>query len=94
MDLFFSHLISGAIAGVISDVSTHPFSTIKTRLQVQGATGGVSTVMYKGPLSALASIVRTEGVMSLYKGVGIVVLAAAPSQALYFGGYETVRTLW
>lgn len=91
-----AQLCSGAIAGVVSDVLTHPFSTIKTRLQVQGATASVSggaTEIYSGPISALISICRKEGIKSLYKGVGVVVVAAAPSQALYFGGYETVKRL-
>ena len=88
---FYAQLISGATAGVIADVLTHPFSTVKTRLQVQGATKSSSSLIYKGPISALFTIVKTEGYRSLYKGLGIVVVAAAPSQALYFGGYETVR---
>ncbi len=94
MDVFLSQLCSGAIAGVISDVITHPFSTVKTRLQCQGAAAGGGTTLYKGPISAFRHILRTEGFGSLYKGVGVVVCAAAPSQALYFGGYEGVRRLW
>jgi solute carrier family 25 (mitochondrial citrate transporter), member 1 len=95
-NIIISQLCSGAIAGVFADVLTHPFSTIKTRLQVQGATSAVSngaTEIYSGPISALISICRKEGFRSLYKGVGVVVVAAAPSQALYFGGYETVKRL-
>jgi len=95
-NVIISQLCSGAVAGVFSDVLTHPFSTIKTRLQVQGATSAISngaTEIYSGPISALTSICRKEGFRSLYKGVGVVVVAAAPSQALYFGGYETVKRL-
>ena len=83
-------MISGAVSGVIADLLTHPFSTVKTRLQVQGATSpaaGTSVQLYKGPFQAFSHILRTEGVGSLYRGAGIVVFAAAPSQALYFGGY-------
>ena len=88
---FYAQLLSGATAGVIADVLTHPFSTVKTILQVQGAARSSSNVINKGPISALFTIVKAEGFRPLYKGVGIVVVAAAPSQALYFGGYETVR---
>ena len=38
-------------------------------------------------------MVGKEGIMSLYKGAGIVVAAAAPAQAMYFGGYEAVRAV-
>jgi hypothetical protein len=48
-------------------------------------------VFYKGPISGLAFIARTEGFRSLYKGIGIVVASAAPGQALYFAGYETIK---
>jgi hypothetical protein len=41
----------------------------------------------------LFSIIRTEGVLSLYKGIGVVVGAAAPAQALYFTGYEAFKAL-
>lgn len=87
-------LIAGALSGVIADVSTHWLSTVKTRLQCQGAAvssaGAVST-LYRGPISACYHIARNEGLGALYKGVGIVVLAAAPAQALYFLGYETFK---
>jgi len=34
----FKHqLIAGSISGVLADMITHPLSTIKTRLQCQGA---------------------------------------------------------
>ena len=112
------NLASGAIAGSIADLSTHPLSSkndhsfsvyyfhsnillpfiflaIKTRLQCQGASShsSVPTVLYKGPLTALSSIIRYEGVLSLYKGVGIVIASAAPAQALYFLGYESCKSV-
>lgn len=90
-------MISGAVSGVIADLLTHPFSTVKTRLQVQGATNpaaGTSSLLYSGPIQAFSHIFRTEGIGALYRGAGIVVFAAAPSQALYFGGYETTRRVF
>lgn len=82
------NLISGAVAGAVSDSLTHPLSTIKTRLQCQGAG---ATVTYSNPITAFASIMRTEGAGALYKGIGIVVASAGPAQALYFSGYETCK---
>ena len=69
-------------------------STIKTRLQCQGATIQTSlsnSIRYGGPIDAFMSIVRNEGVLSLYKGIGVVIGAAAPAQALYFAGYESFK---
>lgn len=67
---------------------------MKTRLQCQGAAGaGGKIPLYKGFFSGFAHIVKNEGALSLYRGLGIVVAAAAPGQALYFAGYESVRAV-
>ena len=70
-------LASGAIAGIIADVFTHPLSTVKTRLQCQGAAtkGSLTGEQYKGFFSGFRHIVKTEGFSSLYRGIGIVVAA-------------------
>lgn len=83
--------IAGAIAGLVADAVTHPLSTVKTRLQVQGA--GSSSFLYSGPLQAMSQIIKTEGIRPLYRGIGAVAITAAPGQALYFGGYEFTRSL-
>ena len=38
-------------------------------------------------------ILRAEGVGALYKGIGAVMVGAAPAQALYFVGYEGMKEL-
>jgi solute carrier family 25 iron transporter 28/37 len=97
VETVMTQMLAGAVAGAIADCFTHPLSTVKTRLQCQGAMlkdgagGSAGGVFYKGPISGMAFIARTEGFRSLYKGIGIVVAGAAPGQALYFAGYETVK---
>lgn len=88
-------LAIGAVSGAIADTLTHPLSTVKTRLQCQGAVNAVSgsSVAYKGPFSAFLGMVKSEGILSLYRGLGIVVAAAAPGQALYFSTYEMTKSL-
>ena len=88
-------LFAGSVSGILADLITHPLSTVKTRLQCQGAANAESLhgQQYKGFFSGFRHIVRSEGPSALYQGVGIVVASAAPGQALYFGGYETVRAL-
>lgn len=83
----------GSAAGIFADVITHPLSTIKTRLQVQGSGGGAhGAVAYRGVSHALFHIVKSEGPVALYRGMGAVLVGAAPAQGLYFGGYETAKT--
>mmetsp|Transcript_40841 Transcript_40841/g.73753 ORF Transcript_40841/g.73753 Transcript_40841/m.73753 type:complete len:318 (-) Transcript_40841:93-1046(-) len=84
----------GCVAGIVADVATHPIATVKTRLQVQGAGGGHhGAAAYTGLVQGFTSIVRYEGAMTLYKGLGAVIACAAPAQGLYFTGYETSKAM-
>lgn len=84
-----ANLCAGAISGIMADVSTHPLSTVKTRLQVEGAQSGRGARV--NPISLLLHIGSKEGAGALFRGVGVVVAAAAPGQAMYFTGYEFVK---
>lgn len=85
-------LIAGSLAGAIADMVTHPISTLKTRLQVQGAGAQSQAITrYTSIAHAARSVLATEGVATLYKGLGITVAAAAPAQGLYFLGYDLFR---
>ena len=48
-------------------------------------------IPYRNLFHAFATIVRLEGLRAVYKGVDIVVVGAAPSQAMYFAGLLAVR---
>lgn len=80
-------LISGSIAGIVADVATHPLGTVKTRLQVQGASAS-SLTKYSGVGQGLTCILSKEGVGALYQGIGVVVVTAAPAQGLFFLGND------
>ena len=45
-----------------------------------------------GLLSCLRTIVQTEGVQALFKGLGPNLVGVAPSRAIYFGIYATAKT--
>jgi hypothetical protein len=82
-------LLPGCTAGIVADVITHPLSTVKTRLQVQGSGGGAhGAAAYRGVFHAFADIARKEGPFGLYTGMGAVLVGAAPAQGLYFCSYE------
>lgn len=48
-------------------VLTNPFDIVKTRLMAQDKSGSVQK--YKGLFSSMATIVKEEGFMTLYKGL-------------------------
>ncbi|RAK80794.1 putative mitochondrial solute carrier [Aspergillus fijiensis CBS 313.89] len=54
---------AGALAGVVTVYMTMPFDAIKTRLQ---AIGGLER--YKGTLDCVQSVIRQEGITSLWRG--------------------------
>lgn len=60
-------LTCGALAGSISQTLTYPFDVIRRKMQVTGM--NALGVKYNGALDALTSIVRTEGVKGLYRGL-------------------------
>ncbi|CAJ1328498.1 unnamed protein product [Effrenium voratum] len=87
-----TQIVAGSTAGIFADVITHPVSTIKTRLQIQGSGGGLhGAVVYRGVTHAMMHILKNEGPVALYRGLGAVLVGAAPAQGLYFGGYETAK---
>ena len=60
-------LACGALAGSISQTLTYPFDVLRRKMQVTGMSA--LGVKYNGALDALQSIVRTEGVSGLYRGL-------------------------
>ena len=79
----------GGLSGLAADIATHPISTIKTRLQVQGASGAA----YQTPVACARQMVATEGASSLFQGIGAILGAAPFASALYFSGIEASKGL-
>ncbi|OCH93109.1 mitochondrial carrier [Obba rivulosa] len=82
-------LLCGALAGSISQTLTYPFDVLRRKMQVTGM--GSLGYQYNGALDALQSIVRTEGVRGLYRGLWPNLLKVAPSIATSFFTYELVK---
>ncbi|KAF7428039.1 hypothetical protein PC9H_007258 [Pleurotus ostreatus] len=81
-------LMCGALAGSISQTLTYPFDVLRRKMQVTGMASNALGIKYNGALDALASIVRTEGVKGLYRGLWPNLLKVAPSIATSFFTYE------
>lgn len=82
-------LSCGALAGSISQTLTYPFDVLRRKMQVSGIQGG--SIKYNGAIDALTSILRTEGVGGLYRGLWPNLLKVAPSIATSFFTYELVK---
>lgn len=73
---------SAALAGTLTVLVTNPIWMVKTRLQI--ATG------YSGMFDAFRRIVREEGPLALYRGLGPA-LSLVSNGALQFAVYERLR---
>lgn len=77
-------LLAGACAGMTATALTHPLDTVRLRLALPNHP-------YSGALNAASTMVRTEGVISLYKGLLPTLVGIAPYAALNFVTYDMLK---
>lgn len=73
-----SQFISGSLAGLAQSFVCSPMELAKTRLQVQETNGAKHK--FKGPLSCLNHIYRTEGYRGIFRGLGVTALRDVPGK--------------
>jgi len=71
-----ANLLAGGAGGLLSLVVGHPFDTVKVRLQTSAA--------YSGAWQCFRQLVRQEGFLSLYRGMGGLAVFAIPRFSLLF----------
>ncbi|CAI5985577.1 unnamed protein product [Closterium sp. NIES-64] len=91
--------LAGGGAGCTAATITYPLDLVRTRLAAQ-----TKSRYYKGIVGTLSTIVRDEGLLGLYKGMGATLLVCAclfllwlgvgPNLAINFCVYETVKANW
>lgn len=85
------HLLAGGTAGTVGAIVTCPLEVIKTRLQSSAkATLNVENLSM---IKCFKTIVRKEGWRALFKGLGPNLVGIAPSRAIYFSTYSSVKNL-
>ena len=87
----FIHLVAGGTAGTFGAIVTCPLEVIKTRLQ--SSTRESLNVNNASMKSCFVNIVRKEGWKALFRGLGPNLVGIAPSRAVYFSTYSSVKTL-
>jgi hypothetical protein len=80
---------------VTSVVATYPLDLVRARLAVQSAvvtaSKAESGAAYRGVGHALASIVRHEGVVGLFRGAPATIIGIIPYSATSFGVFSSVK---
>ena len=77
-------LVAGACAGMTATALTHPLDTVRLRLALPNSG-------YSGMGNAFTTMVRTEGTVSLYKGLVPTLIGIAPYAALNFASYDMLK---
>ncbi|RQM06275.1 hypothetical protein DH86_00001080 [Scytalidium sp. 3C] len=85
--------IAGGIAACGAVTATHPFETVKIRMQLQGELQekGHQPRMYKGPIHGVSVIVRNEGLRGIYRGLGTAYIYQILLNGCRLGFYEPIR---
>lgn len=78
-----SAFVAGAFAGSIADLTMHPVDTINTRMKVSRG-----PPVRGGTLGYASHVVYSEGLFSLYRGIGATMAQALPMNAFWFVTYE------
>jgi len=73
------NLIMGGTAGIIGACCTYPLDMVKTRLQNQKSG---SQRMYKGAIHCFMTILKSEGVLGLYRGLPAQLVGITPEKAI------------
>lgn len=82
----WQQMLGGAAAGMAYNFVFYPADTIKSRMQTEDASKARGTFMTVGK-----DLWHQQGLRGFYRGCGITVFRAAPSSAIIFSIYETLR---
>ncbi|KAI8059608.1 mitochondrial carrier domain-containing protein [Gongronella butleri] len=80
----------GSIAGAVGATAVYPIDLVKTRMQNQRSQV-VGELMYKNSLDCFRKVIKNEGVLGLYRGLGPQLVGVAPEKAIKLTVNDYVR---
>ena len=91
------NLLAGGFSGFCEATSCHPLDTIKVRMQLSrtviAANDMNNSFTKKGPVKVAKGIIKNEGFLALYKGIGAVFLGIIPKMAIRFVSFEEYKKI-
>ncbi|KAJ2557845.1 mitochondrial aspartate-glutamate transporter agc1 [Coemansia sp. RSA 1933] len=84
------NFVVGAIAGGIGAAVVYPIDLVKTRMQNQRV-AVVGEMMYKNSIDCFRKVIRNEGILGLYRGLGPQLVGVAPEKAIKLTVNDFVR---
>ena len=84
------HALAGAGGMILESCINHPLDTLKTRYQLIST---IQTSQTPSILNMTSSIIRNEGILSIYRGLPMVLLMQAPRGFLKFGTNYSIQNM-
>ena len=84
---FLGNLAAGGCAGATSLLGVYPIDFVRTRLATD------TKNRYKGMRHCFEVMVKSDGVLGLYKGFGVTLVSVFVYRAAFFGFYDTAKPL-
>ena len=84
-------LLAGGCSGVSSLSITYPTDLLRRRFQMEGF--NKETPKYNGILDGFKTIIKNEGVIGLYRGLGVAYIRIFPCLAIQFWCMETGKSI-
>jgi len=87
----WQQMLGGAAAGMAYNFVFYPADTIKSRMQTEEVVAAAKSRSRSTFLGVGKELWQQQGVRGFYRGCGITVFRAAPSSAIIFTIYESLR---
>ena len=93
-DFLKATFVSGLISGTMNKFITHPFDTIKAKIQIhQLYFNSLQNVHRTGFINTARRTLKDHGVKEFYRGVTLVCVMGAPASSLFFGSYQYFKNV-
>jgi solute carrier family 25 uncoupling protein 8/9 len=84
-------IVAGLMSGAIGITVANPTDLVKVRMQSEGRLPAGARPRYSGVFNAYATIVRTEGVLGLWTGLGPAIVRNSIINATELASYEQAK---
>lgn len=90
-DNLISKLVMGGFSGACAQTLIYPFDLLRRRFQVASMGNSELGFKYNSISHAFVTIVKTEGLKGLYKGLTLNLFKIVPQMAIQWTSYELIR---
>lgn len=81
------------VSGVAVAIFMTPADVVSTRLYNQSIDSSGKGSLYAGPVDCLVQVLRTEGVLGIYKGIGANYLRVGPHSVIMLSVWTLLREM-